>query len=110
MYIYIYMCVFFFFSFFLRLSFSPCPKNLFGAPSFFVFFSFSGCDLGALFERVRVDDMLSEHVGTGKMIFPPFAPERVEELGEFVPTDFDIMGAGWREVGGSRDMRYFSPF
>ncbi|CAM9575917.1 unnamed protein product [Ectocarpus sp. 4 AP-2014] len=46
----------------------------------------------------RVDDMLSEHVGKGQMIFPPFDPERVDELGPLVPTDFDIMGAGWREV------------
>ncbi|CAM9752959.1 unnamed protein product [Ectocarpus sp. 13 AM-2016] len=41
--------------------------------------------------------MLSEHVGKGQMIFPPFDQERVDELGPLVPTDFDIMGAGWRE-------------
>lgn len=48
---------------------------------------------------IRIDDMLSQHVGKDQMIFPPFEPERVQELGALVPTDFDIMGAGWREVG-----------
>ena len=42
--------------------------------------------------------MLTQHVGRDQMIFPPFEPERVKELGELVPTDFDIVGAGWREV------------
>eukprot|EP00903_Cladosiphon_okamuranus_P021077 g19362.t1 len=46
----------------------------------------------------RVDDMLSQHVGKGQMIFPPFEPERLEELGALAPTDFDIVGAGWREA------------
>lgn len=49
----------------------------------------------------RVDDMLSQHVGKDQMIFPPFEPGRVEELGALAPTDFDIIGAGWREVSGN---------
>lgn len=42
--------------------------------------------------------MLSTHVGKGQMIFPPYEPGRMEEIGEQVATDFDILGAGWREV------------
>lgn len=67
--------------------------------------------------------MLTQHVGKDRMIFPPFEPERVEELGELVPTDFDIMGAGWREVSeqprllickhtrsGSKSLFFYFPF
>lgn len=46
----------------------------------------------------RVQHMLSQHVGKNQLIFPPYSPERVDELGEQVATDFDIVGAGWREV------------
>ena len=41
--------------------------------------------------------MLTQHVGRDQMIFPPFEPERVKELGELVPTVFDIVRAVWRE-------------
>ena len=51
--------------------------------------------------------MLTQHVGKDRMIFPPFEPERVEELGELVPTDFDIMGAGWREVSEPRSLQHY---
>lgn len=51
--------------------------------------------------------MLTQHVGKDRMIFPPFEPERVEELGELVPTDFDIMGAGWREVSEPPRLRIY---
>lgn len=46
----------------------------------------------------RVDDMLAKHLGKDKMVFPPYETERLEEIGEMVTTDFDIMGAGWKEV------------
>lgn len=45
--------------------------------------------------------MLSSHVGKNEMIFPPYSLDRVKELGDLVPTDFDIVGAGWREVSTS---------
>lgn len=51
--------------------------------------------------------MLTQHVGRDQMIFPPFEPERMEELGELVPTDFDIMGAGWREVSEPPRLRIY---
>lgn len=68
-----------------------------------------------VFVANRVEAMLEQHVGKDQLIFPPFSPERVEELGEHVATDFDIMGAGWREVwrrtvGLMLFIRLFPPF
>jgi len=64
-------------------------------PFFFTFFVANEIKLHPT-DAERVDDILKEHVG--KMLTPPLALERMEQLGEFETHIIDIEGTGWREA------------
>ena len=42
----------------------------------------------------RADEFLQKHVG--ELVFPPNSAARLEELGPWVPREFDIEGTGWK--------------
>ncbi|CAM9856179.1 unnamed protein product, partial [Phaeothamnion confervicola] len=47
-------------------------------------------------DAARADDFLQTHIG--KLVFPPYTPERLAELGPMEAADFAVAGAGWRRA------------
>lgn len=43
----------------------------------------------------RADEFLDKHLGS-ELIFPPFSKDRLGELGEWTPREFNITGGGWK--------------